>query len=298
MDIHHSGNSLSADQIAEFHANGCIGPFRLHCSDEELGTVRELARNAYLSPNPIYEQIIGRDLHLYLKPVHDLFTRPEIREKTIQLLGPDLTVWRSDVFPKFPGSPATPWHQADVFTEFTEDPLLESPHCGKNDWSRLWQVTVWIALEDSTIQNGCLEIIPGTHHEQITWPIVGEEAKAYLAETIARGEIPNPDRCIKHSPKVKLLEPQHVKLEAKAGEFYIFTQRVVHGSGANNTAHSRLAINFRVIQSDVRCYRHYLDAGEWEMLGLKLPLKNWGALIYAGAPPDPAVNRVITPPAA
>lgn len=289
---------LTSQQLEEFHRAGCIGPFPLECSPEELASVRELVRGAYLSANPVYEMIIGRDLHLFSKPVHDLFTRPEIREKTIQLLGHDLTVWRSDVFPKPAGAPATPWHQADVFTEFTEEPMLESPHCGKNDWSRLWQVTVWIALEDSTIENGCLEIIPGTHHEQMTWPIVGEEARQYVAETIARGEIPNPDRCIKHSPKVKLLEKDRVQLEAKAGEFYIFTQRVVHGSGANNTDRSRLAINFRVVQSDVRCYHNYLDAGSFEMLGLKLPLKNWGAQIYAGAPPDPPVNRVIAPPAA
>jgi len=292
MDEHR----LTQEQLEKFHATGAIGPFPLGCSAEELATVRETARGAYLSPNPIYDQIIGRDLHLFTRPVHDLFTRPEIREKTIQLLGPDLSMWRSDVFPKFPGSPATPWHQADVFTEFTEDPLLESPHCGLNDWSRLWQLTIWIALEDSTVDNGCLEIIPGTHHEQLTWPLVGEEAKQYLAEIAARGEIPNPDRCIKHSPKIKILEKERVQLEAKAGEFYIFTQRVVHGSGANLTDRSRLAINFRVIQSDVRCYHHYLDAGQWEMLGLVLPLKKWGCLTYAGAPPDPPVNRMLEPP--
>lgn len=287
---------LTQQQLEEFHAVGCIGPFPLECSAEDLAGVREAARGAYLAPNPVYDQIIGRDLHLFSEPVYSFFTRPEIREKTIQLLGPDLTMWRSDVFPKFPGSPATPWHQADVFTEFTEEPLLESPRCGLNDWSSLWQVTVWIALEDSTVENGCLEIIPGTHHEQLTWPLVGEEARAYLAETVARGEIPNPDRCIKHSPRIKILEKERVRLEAKAGEFYIFTQRVVHGSGANNTDRSRLAINFRIVQSDVRCYHRYLAAGEWEMLGVKLPLENWGALIYAGAPPDPPVNRLRTPP--
>ena len=99
-----------------------------------------------------------------------------------------------------------------------------------------------------------------------------------------------------HDPRVKELEHKRVQLEAKAGEFYIFTQRVVHGSGPNRTSRSRVAVNCRVIQSGVRCYGHYLDTGKWEMLGLVMPLEKWGCQIYVGAAPDPEVNRVLPAP--
>lgn len=288
---------LSAEEIAHFHANGCIGPFPLYCSADELEAARKAATAGYQELNAVYGIPIGRDLHLINKPLYDLFRRPEIREKVIQLLGDQLTMWRSDVFPKPPGAPATAWHQADIFTEFTDLPLLESPRCPPTDWSTLWQVTIWIALEDSTAENGCLEIIPGTHHEQLTWPIRGHEARDYMADMISRGLVPDPDYFMKRDPRIEVLQKKKVLLEAKAGEFYIFTQRVVHGSGPNPTERGRLAVNCRVVHSDVRCYGHYLAAGKWEMAGLELPLDKWGCHIYAGDPPDPPVNRVLPAPA-
>src|SRR5438477_11199789 len=114
------GYRLSTQQIESFHTNGYIGPFPLHVSSAEIDAARKAATDGYLTPNPIYDFVIGRDLHLFSKPLYELFNRDEIKAKVTQLLGDELTMWRSDVFPKPPGAPATVWHQADVFTEFTE----------------------------------------------------------------------------------------------------------------------------------------------------------------------------------
>ncbi len=73
---------------------------------------------------------------------------PEILEMVEQILGPDFALWNSSLFAK----PAhdgqrTPWHQDGQYW-----PIRPLATC-----------TVWIALDDSTTENGCLRVIPGSH---------------------------------------------------------------------------------------------------------------------------------------
>ena len=46
---------------------------------------------------------------------------------------------------------ATPWHQDGAFFEPEVDDVN--------------MVTVWFPLSDATIENGCLAVLPGSHHE-------------------------------------------------------------------------------------------------------------------------------------
>lgn len=73
---------------------------------------------------------------------------PEILDMVQQVLGPDIALWNSSFFAK----PAkvgtrTPWHQDGEYW-----PIEPLATC-----------TVWIAVDASTIENGCLRVIPGSH---------------------------------------------------------------------------------------------------------------------------------------
>ena len=78
---------------------------------------------------------------------------PAITERCAQLLGPDLLVWRSQYFYKGPKSPAIQWHQASTFmVEDYQDPGIFPP-----DRSEIFQLTVWVAIDDATPERGCLQ---------------------------------------------------------------------------------------------------------------------------------------------
>lgn len=49
-------------------------------------------------------------------------------------------------------------------------------------------------------------------------------------------------------------EHEIVSLEVKKGSYWIFTERVMHGSGINKSNKSRLAINGRVTRGDTLVY--------------------------------------------
>src|SRR6185437_1180446 len=74
--------------------------------------------------------------------------RPEFVAITTQLLVPDADLyWNQSVF-TMPETPREfPWHQDDGYTPVTTAPYL----------------TLWLALNDATPENGCISVLPGSH---------------------------------------------------------------------------------------------------------------------------------------
>ena len=67
----------------------------------------------------------------------------------------------------------------------------------------------------------------------------------------------------------------------KAGQFIIFTERCIHGSGPNTTDHHRLAFNIRVIPTNVPAYtnkKYYRSVYN----GGKYHLDKWGVALLRG----------------
>ena len=82
--------------------------------------------------------------------VHD----PRIVNVLTQLVGPDVKCMQSMLFVKNAGKPGQAWHQDETFIP-TEDRSL---------------IGVWIAIDDATIDNGCLWLHPTSHVEGKLWP--------------------------------------------------------------------------------------------------------------------------------
>ena len=76
---------------------------------------------------------------------------PAILDMVAQILGEDIAIWNSSFF----GKPArdgkrVPWHQDGRYW-----PIRPLASC-----------SVWIAIDDSNTENGCLRIIPGSHRSR------------------------------------------------------------------------------------------------------------------------------------
>ena len=66
-----------------------------------------------------------------------------------------MILWGCHVFCKPAGDGyATPWHQDGHYW-----PIRPLANC-----------TVWVALEESTIENGCLRVIPRSHRDKVLHP--------------------------------------------------------------------------------------------------------------------------------
>jgi non-heme Fe2+,alpha-ketoglutarate-dependent halogenase len=108
--------------------------------------------------------VIGScDRHLDVDFLADIVTRPGVVDRVSSIIGPDVLCWRTELFPKYPGSEGTGWHQAETFASVghNKSPQIQWPAGSQHSGT----ITVWFALTEATADNGCLQFIAGSHRE-------------------------------------------------------------------------------------------------------------------------------------
>jgi ectoine hydroxylase-related dioxygenase (phytanoyl-CoA dioxygenase family) len=83
-----------------------------------------------------------------------LIADPRIAAVAAGLIGPDVKGIHSQFFIKHAGMPGNGWHQDEAFV-----PTRDRSLC-----------TAWIALDEATIENGCLRFLPGSHRAGVIYP--------------------------------------------------------------------------------------------------------------------------------
>ena len=117
------------------------------------------------------------------------------------------------ILTKDPGEPALYWHQDWMRWN---DPFSCSP----------WPQTMFLSyyLSDTTVENGCLKVIPGTHHSRI--PMHDQIVPAHEQGARFIGE-DNPIMFRDH--------PDQVDVRVKAGSLVLADARVLHSAHRNRT---------------------------------------------------------------
>ncbi len=251
---------FSTSQLRQFYEDGFIGPFDAFNRSEMIGFRQEmLATEDTVSKT--YDFVTPRDRHFESRRLWNYMQHPAITERLAQLLGPDLLVWRSQLFYKGPHSPAIQWHQASTFmVEDYLDPAIFPPN--RNE---MFQLTVWVAVDDAKPENGCLQFVRGSHDRVHTIKFGGEEGFYNANFSLEFDRDPG----------------QMVTIPCKSGQFIIFAERCIHGSPPNHTDRHRLAFNARVIPTSIPVYtnkekyRSVYNGGVYH-------LKDWGVALLRG----------------
>ncbi|HEY1425910.1 MAG TPA: phytanoyl-CoA dioxygenase family protein, partial [Caulobacteraceae bacterium] len=82
-------------------------------------------------------------------------THPKVVEVLTSIIGPDVKSMQTMLFVKASGQPGQAWHQDEHFI-----PTRDRSLCG-----------AWIALDDATIENGCMWMHPGSQGPGILYPM-------------------------------------------------------------------------------------------------------------------------------
>ena len=146
----------------------------------------------------------------------DLAMHPPIEDLVEQLIGPNIILWGCHVFCK-PAQEGyeTPWHQDGHYW-----PIRPLATC-----------TVWVALEPSTRENGCLRVIPGSHRNKELFPHLHEDrTDLTLQQRMADGAF----------------DPQAaVDLELQPGQMSMHDVYMIHGADANRSGIRRTGAALR-----------------------------------------------------
>jgi phytanoyl-CoA hydroxylase len=151
-------------------------------------------------------------------------------------------VWQSQVIFKQPHiGGEVGWHQDASF-------FATQPHT---------VTTFWFALEDATLDNGCLWVQPGGHHGPLREQYICEQVNGSSRLRMhSLDSTPWPDR------------QDAVPLPVSAGSLVVFDGLLPHRSDANRSGRSRLAYTLHV--TDGRAHYSPLN---WLQRGPEFPLR-------------------------
>ena len=222
--------ALTADEARAYHEQGYLGPLRL-CTESHINNLKDQIVTLFDDTvdagkpdtisriNSTMQKGFGR--HHDNAFLYELITRREILDRVTSIIGDDVLLWRSMFFVKQAAEKRIPWHQD--FDDWPIEPYLA--------------LSVWIAIDETTTQNGCVEIIPGSHRQYI--PMV-----------------PTPDDVLDGFPRMAdpacFDDQNKVLMHLKPGEFFIFNERLLHQSASNQSADTRTGLAVRFVTPIVR----------------------------------------------
>ncbi len=241
-----SSGPLDDEQLARFASDGFVLLGRVLDPPTCAVLVAEERR---LRPDEAYGRSAGLvvmdQLEHVSASVREFCCRGAHLDAVEQLLGPNVVLTHNQFVTKLPGRGASeceiPLHQDDGYG------TLDPPD----------DLTVWVALTDTTVDNGCLVVASGSHRGGIVEHRVSAHNPAFR-EAVTVGT---------------------VALELAAGEAVAFSGLLLHGSGDNSTDIERVAFFARYCRPDVvmvtEDHKPVLDDGHsWVVRGAA-PMTTW-----------------------
>ena len=210
---------LTPEEVTHYHETGQVTPaFRI---DPSIISEIEAKVEALFKTRPDFvERDIADSLVELDRSWIEFGKIPEILDSVEQLLGKNLIVWAMESFRKIGGhSKAVPWHQDGCYW-----PIRPLESC-----------TAWIALDKVTAENGCMQIIPGSHkRRELSTHGITEGEHVSLRQTVVADEMPS-------------IEPIDIVLEPGMVSFHdVYT---VHCSAPNNSGKRRAGLTIRYMPS-------------------------------------------------
>lgn len=138
--------------------------------------------------------------------------KPEIVDVIEELLGPNIKLYTDQLMmkPRYHGT-VTDWHQDSM---------------AWHQFAPQGHISCWVALDDATVENGCMTVIPGSHK----WgPIASEYKDRFLTNPLVTEPVP---------------------VELPAGSCMFHHGLNFHRTGANSTANRRRGLALHYIRAE------------------------------------------------
>jgi phytanoyl-CoA hydroxylase len=201
--------ALSADEVAE------INDEALRICRGDYGEITYGHNDGSPSSPPVAESdedVLRRYLcihypHKLSAAAERALHAPKIVEALTSVIGPNVKAMQSMLFIKSEGKPGQAWHQDEFFIP-TRDRSLTA---------------TWIALDDATVENGCLWVLPGSHRRGVIYPAREQDDPRF--------------DCTTEAFDFPYRNSDAVPVEIPAGTALIFNGYLLHRSLQNSGQH-------------------------------------------------------------
>lgn len=199
---------LSDEQLAHYLDHGWVAPVDVMTETEAGGLLAALERAEAEHPDDLHAEH-RNNAHLAFPFLGDLTRDRRVVDCVEPIVGADISLWSTVLFIKEPSSSAyVSWHQDAYYMGLEPDRF----------------VTAWLALSPSTLDSGCVSVIPDSHRRR-------------SAHTDRYGD----DNILTRGQEVEGVDASAaVHLELCPGQMSLHHPWLVHGSQPNRSDSRRV----------------------------------------------------------
>jgi non-haem Fe2+, alpha-ketoglutarate-dependent halogenase len=213
---------LSNDQVREYEQDGVVFPMQV-LSGDEVAHARKALEALKTALGTQADSKRFRNLHFFHPWAMQMTMHSRILDAVEDVIGPNILVHGTGLFWKLPRDPGyVPWHQDGYNANLSEQ-----------------YVTAWIALSDSSIDNGCLRVVRGSHRHGIS----AHELTAVSPDNIGTGGLEIAREVEEGEATDVILAP---------GEMSLHHVAMIHGSNANTSDRPRIGYAVRYVPPSTR----------------------------------------------
>lgn len=228
------------DEVAYYREHGYVKLGRLF-TGEELDDLRAHV-DGMIAALPAGKRPEAMDTPHFEDPwLFRYLAHPRVLDVIEGFIGPDIVLWSSHFIAKPAGDGrAVPWHTDGAYWGSRLVPMNV--------------ITLWLAVDRSTVRNGCMRVIDASHREVAAAMDQYEQVDG--ASHVFGFRLP---------PRL-LDESRAVDLELEPGEAHLHDAWTIHGSNPNLSGERRCGYTMRYMPADVvhtpaRGHRIYLLRG-------------------------------------
>jgi ectoine hydroxylase-related dioxygenase (phytanoyl-CoA dioxygenase family) len=212
---------FTEEEVQYYHENGyLLSKKQLFASDKLQKLQKIFEEQLELKGNKLSDELDTP--HFRDERLLEFLLADEVLDVVEPLIGPNIALFSSHFICKDPFvGRATPWH---------EDSAYWKPRFDRLDKI----VTIWLALDKSSKENGCMRVIPGTHRNGFSeYEPVDRKTNTF------RSQIKNVD------------DSGAVYFELEQGEISLHDARIIHGATANTSPMRRCGYTMRYFSTEL-----------------------------------------------
>ncbi len=197
------------------------------------------------SPDPLRRYPRLLQMHRSDPASRDFMLDERLRTRLVELLGTEPYAVQTMMYFKPAGARGQALHQDQRYLR------VQPGTC----------MAAWLALDDCDEENGCLQVVPGTHEMDLLCPVTSDRAKSFTKETVP-------------------VPPGHEvrDLPMKAGDVVFFNGQLIHGSGPNNSKDRfrRIVVAHYIVGEAQAVARYYFPVYRFDGTTVDLEINEGG----------------------
>lgn len=215
---------LTKEEVEFYYRNGYLLYNKQLFSEEKLTNLRAIFEEQLAAKGSKLSDELDTP-HFREERLMEYLLSDEVLDLVEPLIGPNIGLWSSHFISKDPFiGRATPWHEDSSYWKGRVSAFDKI-------------ITVWLAIDRSNKENGCMRVIPGSHDNGFS-DYEDVDSSSNLFSTQIKG----------------VDESKAVYFELEPGECSLHESRIIHGAAPNLSPHRRCGYTMRYFSTEIQVY--------------------------------------------